>query len=160
MKQYSPFFSTLHDEDGPVGHLGGGTHYSVLRAVLWEPEPAFHDFAVVWDEDHDLRVVWVLEQMLTHGLLGRALVVGERKGGVTVLTREGVDPKYGEAVEQIAGSVPTDCFSSNVEQLDHATGLLINDEPPRVRAYVAGIDALWRLGKNPCTFTTRPFHAE
>ena len=66
MKQYSPFFSTLHDEDGPVGHLGGGTHYSVLRAVLWEPEPAFHDFAVVWDEDHDLRVVWVLEQMLTH----------------------------------------------------------------------------------------------
>ena len=37
MTQYSQFFQTLHDELTPTGTLGRGTHYSILRAVV------FHD---------------------------------------------------------------------------------------------------------------------
>ncbi|MGF6727496.1 hypothetical protein P3T43_006888 [Paraburkholderia sp. GAS41] len=38
---YCPFFQTLHDETRPVGNLGRGTHYSVLRATatVWWPVP-------------------------------------------------------------------------------------------------------------------------
>ena len=77
MRTYSPFFQTLYDEQAPVGHLGRGTHYSVLRAAVFHdelgeilpenrykgPHAKFHDFAVIWDEDHDKRVIEVIEQI-------------------------------------------------------------------------------------------------
>ena len=160
MQRYSDFFSTLYDETKASVSFGRGTHYSVMRAVVWDREPAFHDFAVIWDEDHDTRVIWVLEKMLASRLIDRALVVGERKGGITVLTRGPVDPAYAQAVEDIAQSVPSDCFCANVEQMAHATGMLINAETKRVRRYVADIDALWNLGRKPARFTTAPFHDE
>ncbi len=54
---YCHFFQTLYDETHPVGNLGRGTHYSVLRAPVWHDELlnriarcAFLDFAVIWDE--------------------------------------------------------------------------------------------------------------
>ena len=65
---YSKLFSTLHDEAEPVGNLGRGTHYSVFRAAEWfdvERRPLvqaqIHDFAIVWDEDHDTRVISTVE---------------------------------------------------------------------------------------------------
>ena len=97
--------------------------------------------------------------MFASRLIERALVVGERKGSITVLTRGPVEFAYAQAVEDIAQSVPSDCFNANVEQMAHATGLLINDKPERVQAYVAGIDALWSLGPKPARFATAPFHA-
>ena len=33
--QYSTLFSCLYDEPDPVGQLGRGTHYSVMRSVEW-----------------------------------------------------------------------------------------------------------------------------
>ena len=35
MRKYSDFFKTLHDEQAPTGNLGRGTHYSILRAVVF-----------------------------------------------------------------------------------------------------------------------------
>jgi len=35
MESYSPFFQTLHDERSPTGHLGNGTHASILRAIVF-----------------------------------------------------------------------------------------------------------------------------
>lgn len=35
LRRYSDFFKTLHDEEAPTGNLGRGTHYSVLRAVVF-----------------------------------------------------------------------------------------------------------------------------
>jgi hypothetical protein len=44
--------------------LSAGTHYSVLRVPIWQDEwlnPVAQgmllDFAVIWDEDHDARVM-------------------------------------------------------------------------------------------------------
>lgn len=55
---YSPLFQTLHDEIHPVGKLGRGAHYSVLRAPIWQSvllkplkQGAVLDFAVIWDHD-------------------------------------------------------------------------------------------------------------
>ena len=60
MRTYSPFFQTVHNEVAPVGSLGRGTHYSILRATVFHDEFAkplekakFLDFAVIWDEDHE-----------------------------------------------------------------------------------------------------------
>jgi predicted nucleic acid-binding protein len=56
MQTYSPYFKTLYDQPEPIGRLGRGTHYSVLRCLGLS---GFHDFAIIWDEDHDKRVIAV-----------------------------------------------------------------------------------------------------
>ena len=87
MQQYSPFFQTLHDEIAPTGYLGRGTHYSVLRAVIFHDplgkplsSGQFADFAVIWDEDHDVRVIEPIQEIYRRGLLSSFLMFGERKG--------------------------------------------------------------------------------
>jgi hypothetical protein len=87
MQTYSAFFKTLHDETGPTGYLGRGTHYSVLRAVVFHapngahlPEGQFADFAVIWDEDHDVRVIRPIEEIYRRGLLSSFLMFGEQRG--------------------------------------------------------------------------------
>lgn len=89
---YSPFFQALHDETQPVGHLGRGTHYSVLRVPIWHderlkplPQGDLLDFAIIWDEDHDTRVIEPIEEMYFAGLLAPVRFVGERKGTLSVL---------------------------------------------------------------------------
>src|SRR5688572_1906398 len=73
---YSKLFACLYDEPAPVGNLGRGTHYSVMRSVEWLdvvrrplPLPEIHDFAVIWDEDHDSRVIEAVERIYMAGLL-------------------------------------------------------------------------------------------
>src|SRR5450759_5518555 len=89
---YSPFFATLHDETSPVGRFGRGTHYSVLRTVTWHdsclnplPNAEFLDFAIIWDDDPDTRVMMVVETMYFDGLLAPVRFIAERKGGLIVL---------------------------------------------------------------------------
>src|ERR1700692_4902503 len=89
---YSPFFKTLHDETQPVGHFGRGTHYSVLQVPIWQdqwlnplPLGSLLDFAVIWDEDHDERVIEVIENIYFSGLLAPVRFIGERKGSLSVL---------------------------------------------------------------------------
>lgn len=157
MRQYSHFFSTLHDEQTAVGKLGRGTHYSVLRtALLDKPEPQWHDFAVVWDEDHDTRIIWVIEQLHIQRLLRDVLAIGERKGSVTIITATPRPNNQLLTVSEHGWNPPGDFFSSCVEHIDAATGMLINDDEDRVRAYVKGIAALWRLGTRPIGTDPRP----
>jgi hypothetical protein len=158
MRWYSHFFSTLHDEQEPVGKLGRGTHYSIFRAVLWDKvQPQWHDFAVVWDEDHDTRVIWVIEQLHIQRLLRDVLAIGERKGGITIVTRTPHPNRALLALSEKGWSPPDgDYFCSNVEHVDDATALLINDTPARVQAYVKGIDALWNLGTKPIAQDPHP----
>lgn len=90
MHSYSDYFKTLHDETGPTGYLGRGTHYSVLRAMTFHdpigkslPTGQFIDFAVIWDEDHDVRVIEPIEEIYRRGLLSSFVMFGERKGAFT-----------------------------------------------------------------------------
>lgn len=159
MQQYSQFFTTIHDEDRPVGTLGRGTHYSIARVVRpSRSSPRFHDFAIVWDEDHDLRVIWIVEQLIAVGTtLDEVVAIGERKGSITVLTREQPSGKLESEMDEILARLPSDSFGLTLERLDEATGMIINADNSKVRAYLAGIDALWNLGGKPAVFDTEPY---
>jgi hypothetical protein len=113
MRSYSAFFKTLHDETGPTGYLGRGTHYSVLRAIVFhdqagEPlsEGQFLDFAVIWDEDHDTRVMETIEEIYRRGSLSSFEVFGERKGFFTAvlssaLSKLAAVPFYPELLRRV-----------------------------------------------------------
>lgn len=95
MKSYSHFIQTIYDQSEPVGQLGRGVHYSVLRAPSWTDsflqlsnQPSLQDFAVIWDEDHDERVIVVIEHMLFAGLLTPVKFISERKGNLTLIFDE------------------------------------------------------------------------
>lgn len=150
MKRYSHMFSTLHDEDKPVAPLGRGTHYSVLRAVIWDPDPKappyYHDFAVLWDEDHDDRVIWTVEQLYIRRMLSPILMIGERKGSITALTERPMPASFEKQLEDITQENPSDPFCGSIGTLDEPNGI-INDARERVVPYLKGIHALWQLGR-------------
>jgi Bacterial RNA polymerase, alpha chain C terminal domain len=117
MQVYSDFFKTLHDETRPTGYLGRGTHYSVLRAVVFHdpfgkalPEGRFADFAVIWDEDHDARVMEPIQEIYRKGLLSSFMMFGERKGCFTAILSRMLSPAVREeAIRRI--------FSKTVDDL-------------------------------------------
>ena len=154
---YSPFMATLYDQSEPVGYLGASTHYSVLRALTWQdvsgvplPQASFQDFAVVWDEDHDLRVVPVIEALHALNLLSPVLFIGERKGSLGVV----IDPAYPgsiedykEQVERVA-QAQDDPWPAYVYEFGEDTAI-IYDEADRVNLYLKSIHMLWQLGIKP-----------
>jgi hypothetical protein len=170
---YSNLFSCLYDEPDPVGHLGGGAHYSVFRSVEWldvarEPLtiPQVHDFAVVWDEDHDTRVIDVIEALYMEGLLSPIQFIGERKGTLTVI----VAAKFyyacsraslGAYIKQLNNISENpnhgDSWPTTVGVFDRSPGSphqtelhgLIMAEDHRVITYLRNIDSLWNLGTKP-----------
>jgi hypothetical protein len=179
---YSTLFFCLYDEPAPIGSLGRGTHYSVFRAAEWLDVirsplqlPEVHDFAVIWDEDHDTRVMEAVERIYMAGLLSPIQFIGERKGSLTVLVAArfwGAHPKavYNAYCEKL-GDVTSDLghgdsWAMNYGHFDRApspaanphqteTAGIIHDSEHRVVTYLRNIDSLWSLGTKPYKPTTR-----
>ncbi|MDO9012548.1 MAG: hypothetical protein Q7U78_12180 [Gallionella sp.] len=176
---YSTLFSCLYDEPEPIGYLGRGAHYSVFRSVEWLDVvraplavPQVHDFAVIWDEDHDTRVIDVIEKIYMAGLLSPVQFIGERKGILSVIVAakfywahsQDTLNAYIQNLNNISGSLNHgDSWETEVGMFDrspgssHQTdlqGLIMADEH-RVITYVRNIDSLWNLGTKP--FTPRPY---
>lgn len=165
---YSNFVSCIYDEPEPVGSLGRGTHYSIFRTAEWHDVlryslvvPQVHDFSVIWDEDHDTRVVQVIEKMYMKSLLSPVQFIGERKGMLTVIVAAkfyyGVDEasltSYKRAIEKEASEVNGDSWSVELgmfdrSETDHQTDVagIINDREFKVKTYLRNIDFLWNLG--------------
>jgi hypothetical protein len=146
MKRYSEFFSTLYDE------FGSWAHYSVLRALVWVPQMRVHDFAVIWDENHDTRIIWVVEQLYVRLLLHNVLFIGERKSQVTVLTIDPVSSEFEAGLREICGRVSCYCAHLSVVPYRSGGGGIIDDSSERVDAYLKAIDALWSLGTREPVF--------
>ncbi|KQS49882.1 hypothetical protein ASG20_10895 [Sphingomonas sp. Leaf198] len=167
--QYSHLISCLHDQDAPVGAIGRGAHHSIFRSVQWHTlsgeeskRGRLHDFAVIWDEDHDERIIGVIERLHLAGLLWPVVFIGERKGNMTVLLAHGAgpieldEPGYVEAVGAIVQDVDHDVWDvrfgtfhrdpANDGRLTNAAGIIADDEPVVV-AYLQSIDILWQLGE-------------
>lgn len=165
---YSQLFACLFDQAEPIGGLGRGTHYSIFRSVQWrEIDGDFcdcvrlHDFAIVWDEDHDVRVITILEKLHMMGLLWPIVFIGERKGTLTILLWQGVDPTkersdWYEVVQDIVDAVEDDVWTVAYGTFDRdpanhknqtIQGRMIDDENELVVAYLQSIDVLWQLGK-------------
>jgi hypothetical protein len=130
MRTYSDFFKTLHDEAGPTGRLGQGTHYSVVRALVFHDPMGrsfspgrWTDFAVIWDEDHDTRVMDPIWEIYRQGLLSSFLFFGEHKGVFTAV--------LSPAVSSAAKSVPFNpAFLKKVDEFElsvRAANCLKND---------------------------------
>ncbi|MGS0680594.1 hypothetical protein ACVBIL_05455 [Shewanella sp. 125m-7] len=163
-KAYSTLFSTVYDEQAPIGHLGRGTHYSIFRAAqflnnLYQPQTPLRiqDFCVVWDEDHDTRVIEVIEKLYLNNLLAPVLYIGERKGGVTViLDKEFYDNQsllhsFYQQLNRISQGLD-DPWCSEVGYLDLSNKdanpeTLVNDSRQKVTVYLNNINNLWSLGQ-------------
>jgi hypothetical protein len=169
MQTYSAFFQTLHDELTPTGTLGRGTHYSILRAVVFHdiagkssPEGLFHDFAIIWDEDHDKRVLEPIEKLYFAGLLSQFLMFGERKGSfVAVLSRDMTqDIKFlslADQVTEITRSVAGDSWPTQLLEIEASAGQIISDQPEKVHLYLRTLQMVWELGsKRPSRHVTPP----
>jgi hypothetical protein len=173
---YSTLLSCLHDEPAPVGSLGRGTHYSIFRSAEWMDAslqplalPEVHDFAVIWDEDHDTRVIPVVEAIYMAGLLSPVLFVGERKGSLTVIVdsilysdNRSNTETYAEELQQSCDcSVHPDYWAVEVCMFDRTPSstyqdarALINANEHRVLTYLRNLDSLWSLGAKPYMATT------
>lgn len=173
---YSPFFQVLHDERAPVGNLGRGTHYSIVRTVLPVLEEAdaesaeeqifgearrrklqMLDLAIIWDEDHDERIWPVIERLHASGLLAPVRFIGERKGNITVICDpdtnygDGGFERYRALIEQVVWGAEGDEWSVEVIQgIGDGSAQIINASKERVDAYLLGIEASWTLG--PCSW--------
>jgi hypothetical protein len=162
---YLPFAQTLHDEQGPVGHLGRGTHYSVLRVPSFletngvPAEVALdQDLAVIWDEDHDARIMAVVEKLYRERLLHPVLFIGERKGQLTVIIAPEFSREiawYSTCVESIADQNEGDPWTCEVIPYGSASGIIsANDDD--IATYLKNINTLWRLGTNRPAPPERP----
>jgi len=170
ISDYSTLFSTIHDEPAPVGNIGRGAHYSILRSVEWTDvtrapnpidKPQIHDFAVIWDEDHDTRVIEVIEKIYMAGLLSPVQFIGERKGVLSVVVAakyyfsgESEINSYKDSIQEIANSLD-DQWPSNVGCFDRSPSFphhqcfdlsIIQDNENKVINYLKTIDSLWNLG--------------
>src|SRR5713226_167389 len=158
MESYSHFFQTLHDERSPTGHLGKGTHASILRAIVFHGPTltpleagAPADLAVIWDEDHDTRVIKAVELIYRSGFLGSILMIGERKGTLNAIVSEDVqDPKLLSSLEEklsaVARKMQDDPWSSSLRMLNSPNHEIIDDDDAKVSLYLSNLTMLWQLG--------------
>lgn len=183
MYKYSELFTTRYDQEHPVGHIGSGTHYSVLRASTWFDncklplrEPKVHDFAIIWDKDHDKRVIDIVEHMYMKNLLAPALFVGESNGVLSVLVspnfKESSDDNdfqaYVSSVVKLAQNQYAP-WTAEVSVLGETQSELqiIASSKEHADLYLKSINLLWDLGqkdfnvglKNP-DLNTEPLLAE
>lgn len=167
---YSHIFSCLYDEPAPIGRLGRGAHHSIFRSVQWRDisgnpldKGRIHDFAVIWDEDHDTRVIRAIERLHLAGYLWPVVFIGERKGVLTILFANMAGPlqdrddDHLQKIRDIAEDANDDSWTCQIEWFTRVQVLeegtpdtgsgIINDDDWRVVNYLNGIDALWQLGE-------------
>ena len=182
LRVYSPFFGTLYDESQPVGRIGRGIHYSVLQCAEWfdvtrQPlkQAQLHEFVIIWDEDHDTRIIEAIERLYFAGLLSPVKFIGESKGVLTLLLAAKFYfcpltdlAAYINAVRDIAENISTDCWGVEFGTFEHIEeGLhqcnikdIIADSDYRSLLYLRHIDSLWRLGSKdfePASYYPKEF---
>lgn len=155
MSQYSPFFEVIHDEQKPVGFLGRGTHYSVFQYPAWVTDsgsplskPKRHRFAVIWDEDHDIRVIRTLEFLYLAGVLSSVMLVGERKGMFTAILLPIIVQARKQELQVVfedAAASGEDPWPVKIFPLGEVGGI-IDDDAEKVKTYINNIRNIWQLG--------------
>jgi hypothetical protein len=143
----------LHDEKGTSTKLGRGTHYSVFECPKSGSSAGCQRLAVIWDEDHDVRVLDVVDRLRSRGLLSDVLFVGERKGAVTFIldphnsvTRQNLSAihRYSSTVGQDHWEVTVGFFDGKFKNSEAA--YIVHDDPELVRRYLVEIREKWDLG--------------
>ena len=133
-----------------------------MRSKLDKPQ--VHDFAVIWDEDHDDRIIQVIEAIYMAGLLSPIQFIGERKGTLTIIlaakfyfTGTKADTEeYRKDLQSVVDAIlkGNDYWFVELGMFDRASGNphqnnpkgIIQDDESRVAPYLKTIDSLWSLG--------------
>lgn len=139
MNKYSPFLETLHD---PVRRPS--------KQANWL------DFAVIWDEDHDTRVIDAVMGLHVAGLLSPVLFVGERKGTLSLVRSDRTLHDMGRSdFADYEGGVTSICrslddpWTTSVEPMSACGAGIISDKAEKVQLYMSTINMLWSLGTKP-----------
>jgi hypothetical protein len=168
VRQYSDRITCIYDEQESLTNLGHGTHYSIFTSsnYHWSKtksinEYVTHIFAIIWDADHDIRIIKTIEQLHDANLLWPISFIGEHSNWVTVLygskTMGAVEPDNNYEIE-ISDIIERNEYSEwmynynfyqnpgdrPADQLFRTD--IVRDCTWRSGAYIQGIDALWQLG--------------
>lgn len=162
---YSSLLSTIHDERHPIGKIGRGSHYSVFICAQWlnehlEPDYNYHAntqrFSVIWDEDHDERIIPVIEHAYMIGLFAPVKFIGERKGILTLIVSDNFwsrcdqkDQKdYLKRWNEIASSkISDDSWSVEIRpESEMAESYIVYPTGSFAETYLKNIENLWGLG--------------
>jgi hypothetical protein len=173
--KYSPHLHCIYDEPAPTGQIGRGTHFSVVQALSWRSskgelrkQAAVQNVAIIWDEDHDVRIIPCLEALLMTGLLHAISMIGEREGRVTIVFNSmsaaymSEDQKrvYQEEVTQVINDVVEakhgDSWAITFGEMTEVPSLattgyqifhrsLIRDDVQKIETYIRNINYLWDI---------------
>lgn len=155
LPKYSDFFQTVYDEQYNVGALEA--HYSILSLPLFiapEAPIKLQRIAVVWDRDHDDRIIALLEAAFFADLIAPCvLYVLEHKGFVAVIVNEDYDEAERDRKtriwQKICDNVITDDkFSVKVMLEEEYLLDLKKNLQESFRNYFQYIDDAWTLGPN------------
>lgn len=165
---YSSIFKCLCDERNPL--IPSYFHYSVFRSyeyrnVCNEPvdKPLIHDFAILWDDDHDERVIKAAENIYLSGLMSPIQFIGEHKGELTIIVAAKAwfsfeEPEaYVQAVRNAAFRVGDDQWTVKAGMFDssdrnfnlrHQTDLsqILGIDPVVEHTHILSINDRWELG--------------
>jgi hypothetical protein len=149
MRQYSEFFQTIYDEHEPSAGVGRGTHYSVLRArdTKFQEKEVFFDFLILWDEDHDTRVIEVLENLYNQQRLRDYIIFAERKGCFYAVLPPHVSLSTStELPTDLTLDVGSDTWSSKVVSWEaRGRSGIINAKETSIIEYIERLSTLWSL---------------
>ncbi|TRO38593.1 hypothetical protein EQ832_12125 [Pseudomonas sp. ALS1131] len=149
---YSHFFRTEYDEQQNIGVLEA--HCSILSVPSLNKKDAVLDVqrvAVIWDEDHDERVIPILEAACFKGLLRNVLFIAEHKGAVSIIMDESAksflrnarQKKWQEICDEV---VENDEFSADVMSKEEYVQTLVDSLQPMYENYLNHICDVWSLG--------------
>lgn len=167
MNYNSPLFHTCYNETHPIGRFGYGTHYSVLSAVQWMDKykkqlqlPCIQNFAIIWDEDHDERIIDVIERAYMSTMLAPLLFIGERKASLTAIVNnefreltQNDQTSYIRAWQDICNKVyensrHSDSWVFELRTMDDPELKIIAEPRDKVVTYLQNIKNLWNIGLN------------
>lgn len=155
MQSYSPLLYTVYDQPSPIGHLGRGVHYSVLQFLNWfdldghlADSSSPHQFAVIWDEDHDIRVINVIDEAVRQKVMQNVLFIGERKGSLSVLLKKETSDKRMKSIAETfshLGGTQEDSWPTETFRYPDGLKTLIHDSESKIKPYLDHILALWNM---------------
>jgi hypothetical protein len=154
-----------------------------LRAIVWHDTTGkplntahYFDFCIIWDEDHDTRVIKIAEKAYINGFLNSMLFLGERKGIFTAVLDHNFVKNAPKKVESIYGEIfewtrdvdndtwPVSLVSIRNSDFQIHAGEeqynLISDSLDNVMLYLANINMLFKLGIKPIEMPLTTVYAE
>jgi hypothetical protein len=160
--KYSTILACLFDQAGPAIVNGGNPSYSIFRVTQARDQigqrvdrMTVHDLAIIWDDDHDERVVYALERLHLAGLLWPVVFASENRGTLTMFIQGGLSlpSNFEEEVREACSAAVKDNWHVTFPIYNRPSPFNFNpglDVVPGASlnaiSYLCAIDAQWKLG--------------